>query len=252
MSGSTNGTSAVPAVDHVPAPVVIAVDGPSGSGKSSVCRRVAAHLDLAYLDTGAMYRTAAWWCLERGVDLTDAAAAAEAVRDLVLDLDLDPRDPRFHVAGQDVGAAIRSTEISSVVSAVATNLEVRADLGARQRRVIEMERTPQGYSHGRGVVVEGRDITTVVAPDADVRVLLTANEETRLARRSLEIHGSADASSLAATRDQVVRRDADDSTVVDFMVAADGVVTVDSSELDLEQTVAAVLEVVARVTGRSR
>lgn len=246
MSGSSTG-----GVDGLPVPVVIAVDGPSGSGKSSVCRRVAAHLDLAYLDTGAMYRAATWWCRERGVDLTDTEATARTVRELVLDLDLDPRDPRFHVAGQDVGTVIRSTEISSVVSAVATNLDVRADLGARQRRVIDVERSPEGYSRGRGIVVEGRDITTVIATDADVRILLTASEEARLARRALEIHGTADAGTLARTRDQVVRRDADDSTVVDFMVAADGVVTVDSSELDLEQTVDAVLEVVRRAAGRS-
>lgn len=246
-----NGPS-TPGTSREPAALVVAVDGPSGSGKSSVCRRVAAHLALAYLDTGAMYRAAAWWCLQRGVDLSDAGATAAAVRELVLDLDLNPRDPRFHVGGRDVGTVIRSTEISSVVSAVATNLEVRADLGARQRRVIEVERGPGGHSHGRGVVVEGRDITTVIAPDADVRLLLTASEEARLARRALEIHGSTDARSIARTRDQVVRRDADDSTVVDFMVAADGVVTIDSSELDLAQTVEAVLGVVARVAGRSR
>lgn len=246
MNGAAKGR-----LDGLSLPVVIAVDGPSGSGKSSVCRRVAAHLGLAYLDTGAMYRAATWWCRERGVDLTDTEATARAVRDMDLDLDLDPRDPGFHVAGQDVGAVIRSTEISSIVSVVATNLDVRADLGARQRRVIDIERTPAGYSRGRGIVVEGRDITTVIATDADVRILLTASEEVRLARRALEIHGTADAGTLARTRDQVVRRDADDSTVVDFMVAADGVVTVDSSELDLEQTVEAVLEVVQRATGRT-
>jgi len=227
---------------------VVAVDGPSGSGKSSVSREVARRLGLAYLDTGAMYRAATWWCLDQGVPLTDAAAVAAAVRDLPLVMGVDPDDPAVIVDGRDVGVAIRTTDISSRVSAVATNLEARAELGRRQREIIETERTG-GWSGGRGVVAEGRDITTVVAPDADVRVLLTADEAARLARRARELHGSDDAAAIAATHDQVVRRDADDSTVVQFQVAADGVVTVDSSELDLPQTVDAVLAV---VTGASR
>ncbi|MBO1750349.1 (d)CMP kinase [Actinotalea sp. BY-33] len=237
--------------DGTSGPLVVAVDGPSGSGKSSVCRQVAARLGLAYLDTGAMYRAAAWWCLDQGVDLEDAEAVTAQVRAMVLDLGLDPRFPTFAIGGTDIATAIRAGGISAVVSKVATNLEVRADLGQRQRRVIEVERGTEGFSRGRGVVVEGRDITTVIAPDADVRILLTASEEARLARRSRELHGDAGAESIAATRDQVVRRDRDDSTVVDFMTAADGVVTVDSSELDLEQTVEATLGVVGRVSGRT-
>ncbi len=231
-------------------PLVVAIDGPSGSGKSSVSRQVAARLGLAYLDTGAMYRAATWWCLERGIDLDDAQAVTAAVHALVLELDLNPRFPTFVVAGTDVGVAIRRSVISEAVSRVAGNLDVRADLGTRQRRVIEVEVGPDGFSEGRGVVVEGRDITTVIAPDADVRVLLTASEEARLARRARELHGSADAAAVAATRDEVIGRDAADSAVVEFRTAADGVVTVDSSELDLEQTVEAVLAVVARATAR--
>jgi len=231
-------------------PLVVAIDGPSGSGKSSVSRQVAARLGLAYLDTGAMYRAATWWCLERGVDLDDNEAVARTVHDLVLEMDLNPRFPTFVVSGTDIGTAIRASEISEVVSRVAGNLEVRADLGFRQRRVIEVERSPEGFSEGRGVVVEGRDITTVIAPDADVRLLLTASEEARLARRARELHGTADAAAVEATRGQVVGRDAADSTVTEFRTAADGVLTVDSSELDLEETVDAVLLVVARVTGR--
>lgn len=228
---------------------VVAVDGPSGSGKSTVSRQVAAHLGLAYLDTGAMYRAATWWCLDQGVPLTDQAAVARAVQDLPLTMGLDPAAPGVVVDGHDVGVAIRTTEISSHVSAVATNLDARAELGRRQRAVIDAERTG-GWSDGRGVVAEGRDITTVVAPDADVRVLLTASPDARLARRAREVHGSDDAEALAATHDQVLRRDAQDSTVVEFHEAADGVVTVDSSDLDLPQTVAAVLEVVRRATAR--
>lgn len=230
---------------------VVAVDGPSGSGKSSVSREVARRLGLAYLDTGAMYRAATWWCLDRDVPLVDGEAVADAVRGLPLDMGVDPDDPTVRVGGTDVTAAIRETRISSAVSAVATNLDARAELGRRQRAVIDDERTG-GWSGGRGVVAEGRDITTVIAPDADVRVLLTASEAARLARRARELHGTDDADAVAATRDQVVRRDADDSTVVEFQVAADGVVTVDSSHLDLPGTVAAVLDVVERTLAGRR
>ena len=231
--------------------LVVAVDGPSGSGKSSVCRKVAAALGLAYLDTGAMYRAATWWCLQQGVDLSRTQDVTAAVHAMVLQMGLDPRNPTLSIAGTDLAAAIRTPGISAVVSEVATNLDVRADLGGRQRRVVAVEVAGEGFSGGRGVVVEGRDITTVIAPDADVRILLTASEEARLSRRARELHGTDDATAVAATRDQVVRRDAQDSTVVEFRTAADGVVTVDSSDLDLEQTVEAVLAVIARLTGRT-
>lgn len=224
--------------------IVVAIDGPSGSGKSSVSRGVAGALGLAYLDTGAMYRAATWWCLHQGVPLSDVDAVAGRVRTMPLVMGVDPAHPTVHVDGIDVGEAIRTTEISAAVSAVATNLEVRAELGRLQRAEIESARV-----RGRGIVAEGRDITTVVAPDADVRVLLTASEEARLARRALDVHGSDDAAAVEATRDQVLRRDADDSTVVQFHVAADGVVTVDSSHLDFDQTVQAVLDVVESVVG---
>ncbi len=229
--------------------LVVAVDGPSGSGKSSVSREVARRLGLAYLDTGAMYRAATWWCVHTGVPLADQDAVAQAVRDLPLDQGVDPDAPHVVVGGTDVGEAIRTTEISAAVSAVATNLAVRDELRRRQRAAIAVEAAASSFSEGRGIVAEGRDITTVVAPDADVRILLTASEEARLARRARDVHGSDDDAAVEATRDQVLRRDADDSTVVQFHVAADGVVTVDSSDLDFEQTVAAVLQVVAEVSG---
>jgi cytidylate kinase len=138
--------------------------------------------------------------------------------------------------------------VSEQVSALSTNLAVRAELVARQRDLVAAERAG-GFSGGRGVVAEGRDITTVVAPDAEVRVLLTAHAGARLARRALEVHGAADEAAVAATRDQVLRRDARDATVVEFQRPAPGVVLVDSSDLDLEETVQAVLDVVARATG---
>ena len=230
--------------------LVVAIDGPSGSGKSSVSRRAAQRLGLAYLDTGAMYRAATWWCLQQGTALDDTAAVTAEVARMPLVMGVDPAAPTVHVGSVDVGAAIRTPEISAQVSAVATNLDVRAELGRLQREAIAAESRRGSFSDGRGVVAEGRDITTVIAPDADVRLLLTASEEARLARRALEVHGTKDDDAIAATRDGVLRRDADDSTVVEFRTAADGVVTIDSSDLDLEQTVEAVLEVVARVAGR--
>ena len=221
--------------------LVIAVDGPSGSGKSSVSRAVASRLGLRYLDTGAMYRALTWWALEQGVDLRDPATAGtvgDLARTLPLEIDLDPEGARVAVAGHDVTRAIREPRISGVVSAVATNGEVRTELVRRQREL----------AAGGGIVVEGRDITTVVAPDADVRVLLTASEAARLARRAREVHGSDDEEAIAATRDHVVRRDALDSTVATFTQAAAGVTVVDSSALTFDETVETILDLVRAAT----
>ncbi|MBZ2194755.1 (d)CMP kinase [Occultella gossypii] len=226
--------------------LVVAIDGPSGTGKSTISRRIAAEFGLAYLDTGAMYRAAAWWCVREGIDLADTAAVAAQVRELPLQIGTDPREPSFAVGGEDVSVVIRSTEISTMVSAVATNLDVRAQLQDRQRAAIAAEQRPDGFSGGRGIVAEGRDITTVVAPDAQVRILLLADEAARLARRAKELHGTADSAALEATRDQVVRRDAEDSTVSNFTTAADGVLTVDTSTMTLEESVDTVRGIVTR------
>jgi cytidylate kinase len=219
--------------------LVVAVDGPSGSGKSSVSREVAARLGLRYLDTGAMYRALTWWVLDRGADPADQPLVAQLVRELPLEIGTSPSVTLLTVDGRDVSAEIREPRISAVVSAVATNLAVRAELVRRQQAIIATDDT--------GIVVEGRDITTVVAPDADARVLLTASEQARLARRALEVHGSDDDDAIEATRDHVVRRDAQDATVADFLEAGDGVTVVDSSDLSFEETVEAVLAVVGRV-----
>jgi CMP/dCMP kinase len=225
------------------APLTIAIDGPSGSGKSSVSKAVARRLGVGYLDTGAMYRALTWWCLEQGVDLTDTDAVAAAARELPLEIGTDPDAPTVSVAGTDVSEAIRTTRVSTAVSAVATNLDVRGVLQQLQRDLMARIGEQSG-----GVVAEGRDITTVVAPDARVRVLLTASEQARLRRRSAELHGTVDEAAVEATRDQVVRRDRDDSTVSTFTEAAEGVVLVDTSELDFDESVEAVLDVVAAET----
>jgi cytidylate kinase len=231
-------------LDTVPAlrvgrPLVVAIDGPSGSGKSSVSREVARRLHLAYLDTGAMYRALTWFCVTAGIDLADAAAVEQAARDLVLDLSTTPHTDYVRVDGTDVTDAIREPAISSAVSAVATTLGARTELIRRQRELIE--------KHHRRMVVEGRDITTVVAPGAEVRMLLTASEEARLRRRGIQLGGTQNAEQLAA---QVTQRDAKDSTVVNFTQAADGVVTLDSSDLDFAETVDAALVIVTKVLNR--
>ncbi|MEW1953503.1 (d)CMP kinase [Terrabacter sp. NPDC080008] len=218
---------------------VIAVDGPSGSGKSSVSKQVARTLGYGFLDTGAMYRALTWWCLERGVDLADQDAVIAAAEDFPLAIGTDPDAPTVAVGDTDVAAAIREPRISTNVSAVATVLPVREILRVLQRRLISEAAQATG-----GVVAEGRDITTVVAPDAPVRILLTASEEARLARRSKELHGAADARAVAATRAQVIDRDLADSAVSEFTVAADGVTTIDTSHLDFQGSVEAVLRVV--------
>jgi cytidylate kinase len=221
--------------------LVVAVDGPSGSGKSSVSRAAASALGIGYLDTGAMYRAVTWWCLEEGVDLDDQEAVAQATRDIPLEMGTEPTHPSVQVSGREIEDDIRTTRVSEVVSKVATNTLVRPILQQLQRDLIDRIATQTG-----GVVAEGRDITTVVAPDADVRVLLTASVEARLRRRSKELHGHDADHAVEATRDQIVRRDADDSTVSEFTQAAEGVHLVDTSDLDFEQSVEALLDVVRR------
>jgi CMP/dCMP kinase len=230
-----------------PLPLVIAIDGPSGSGKSSVSRAVAQRLDLAYLDTGAMYRALTWWCAQQGVDLEDQQGVARAAKALSLHMSTDPRTPSVRVAGVAVDEAIRTSQISESVSKVATNLEVRQELRNRQRALIA-----ESVENSGGVVAEGRDITTVVAPDADVRILLVASQRARLVRRARDLHGDADQAAVSATHDQIVRRDRDDSTVSQFMEAAPGVTLLDTSDLDFQQSVEAVLDVVDSKTGRQR
>lgn len=212
--------------------VVVAIDGPAGSGKSSVSRAAARALGFAFLDTGAAYRALAWAVLERGSDADDADAVRALVPEFGYRIVATPGGDRIAVGDADVTEAIREPRVSAVVSAVARVPEVRVALNDVFRGVIRDSEAP-------GIVVEGRDITTVVAPDATVRILLTADEATRVARRAAEL-APGDAASAAALRE----RDAADARVVDFLTAAPGVHTLDSTRLDFEQTVAAVVDLV--------
>ena len=213
--------------------LVIAMDGPSGSGKSSVAKAVAQHFGLAYLDTGAMYRALTWYCLQQQVDLTDADAVLAAAQNFSLSQGTTADVEMIEVDGVDVVEAIREPRISENVSAIASNRGVRDVLINMQRDAIK--------NSGYRMVAEGRDITTVVAPDADARILLTASEEVRLARRGLQLGGTQNNEQLAQ---QVSARDAKDSKVNNFTEAAEGVTLVDSSDLNFEETIDAVIKAV--------
>lgn len=214
-------------------PFVVGVDGPAGSGKSSVSKEVARRLGFGFLDTGAAYRALAWHVEASGIDTDDAASVVSSLSTFAYSIGTDPAGYAVHVGDVDVTMAIRDPDISAVVSRVARVPEVRTHLIELFRGIMAAEPTP-------GIVVEGRDITTVVAPDAPVRILLTASEDVRIARRSAELVGD----SAQAAGEQLHRRDEADSKVVDFMTAAEGVTTVDSTELDFEQTVDAVIGVI--------
>ena len=226
---------------HDPAEgITIAIDGPAGSGKSTVSRLVAEALDGGFLDTGAMYRAIAWACLEDGVDLTDREAVARVAEGIDLGLGTDPAGATVVVAGTDITAAIREQRISQQVSAVATNTLVRPILQRRQREVLFSTAAERGFC-----VAEGRDTTTVVAPDARVRVLLTASDEERMRRRAAELGLEDTEETRERMADQVLRRDRDDSSVSEFLTAAEGVEQIDTTGLGIEDVVEKVLMLVA-------
>ncbi|MEO8908245.1 MAG: (d)CMP kinase [Microbacteriaceae bacterium] len=213
--------------------IAVAVDGPAGSGKSSVSRAAARELGFDFQDTGAAYRALTWFALSRGVDLDDEYDVVALLNDFDYEIGVDPDNYFVQVGGATVTDAIRDPSVSAVVSKVARIPRVREHLTRLFRaRIAEGERP--------GIITEGRDITTVVAPDADVRVLLTASAAARTARRAAELQTS----SAEAIGEQLSARDARDLAVVDFMNAANGVTTLDSTDLTFEETVAALVALV--------
>ena len=223
---STNGDSTV----------VVAMDGPSGSGKSSTARGVATRLGLRYLDTGAQFRAVTAWMIDQGVDLGDPAAVAARAGEPEVVSGTDPQDPTITVGGVDVSVAIRSQSITDHVSAVASVPEVRHRLLALQRAIIG-----QG-----GIVVEGRDIGSVVAPDADVKAYLTADPSARAARRTAE-NG---AGSVEATQADLLRRDRIDSgRATAPAVMPDGAVHLDTTPYSLDEVIDQVVALVREATG---
>jgi cytidylate kinase len=223
------------------ASLVVAVDGPSGAGKSSVSRALARRFGLRYLDTGAMYRALTWWMLENEVDVHDADEVAAVCDKPHLEVGTDPTAPTITVDGVDVGGVIRSRAVTSAVSAVSAVDAVRARLVEAQREVIA----------GGGVVVEGRDIGTVVAPDAGVKVYLTATSSVRAARRQADTAAEPGAS-VAHTEADLSRRDRLDSTrTASPLAQAPDAVGLDTTGLDLDQVVEQVAGLVRRrVHGR--
>jgi cytidylate kinase len=217
--------------DHARTGVVVAIDGPSGSGKSSTSRGVAARLGLRYLDTGAMYRGITWWMLEHGVPVDDPIAVAARSGEPVIVSGTDPLAPTITVDGVDVSEAIRSPEVTGAVSAVSAVPEVRAELLLLQRDAID----------GGDIVVEGRDIGAVVAPDAEVKVYLTADASARAARRAAEEGGS----DLATTESSLLARDRVDSTrTISPLTRAADAVDVDTTPYTLDEVVDRVVALV--------
>ncbi|HWV27863.1 MAG TPA: (d)CMP kinase [Aeromicrobium sp.] len=215
------------------APLVVAIDGPSGSGKSSTSRGVAERLGLAYLDTGAMYRALTWALLEAGIDVTDPDAVAEAAERVVIGSGTDPRQPTIHVDGVDVSEPIRGDVVTASVSAVAAVPRVRELLVDLQRDAIA--------TATNGIVVEGRDIGTVVAPHADVKIYLVADPVARAQRRAAE-QGVDD---TAATQQMLVLRDRIDSTrEASPLTQADDATVVDSTFLNLDEVIETIVGLV--------
>lgn len=217
------------------AEVFVAIDGPAGSGKSSVSKQAARELGWGYLDTGAAYRALTWATQHLAGFSVEALAELDLPTVFDYQISTNPDDYWVRVGSTDVTDAIRATEVAEAVSAVARVPQVREYMKWLTRDLVARCEKP-------GIVVEGRDITTVVLPDASVRLLLTASEEVRLNRRSAEL-GVAEQAKVAR---QVSQRDASDAKVVDFMNPAEGVTLIDSSDLNFAQTVAAVLENIAK------
>ena len=213
--------------------VVVAMDGPSGSGKSSTARGVAARLGLRYLDTGAQFRAMTAWMIEHDVDLADPSAIASHAVNPTIVSGTDPSQPTITVDGADVSVAIRTQSVTDHVSAVASVPEVRQLLLDLQRAIIG----------DGGIVVEGRDIGSVVAPDAAVKLFLTADPSARAARRTRE-NG---AGSVEATQADLLRRDAIDSgRVAAPLKMPDGAIHLDTTPFTLDEVVAQVVDLVAR------
>jgi cytidylate kinase len=219
-----------------PATVIVAIDGPAGTGKSSTSKAVAAKLGFGYLDTGAQYRAITWWMLTNGIDVHDRAAVATAAAKPAIVSGTDPAAPTITVDGVDASGPIRTHEVTAAVSAVSAVPEVRARITELQRLIAK--------AADPGIVVEGRDIGTTVLPDADVKIFLTASPEVRAARRNGELKGK-DAADLAATQAALAKRDAADSSrTASPLAKADDAVEVDTSDLTLEQVIECVVTLV--------
>jgi cytidylate kinase len=217
---------------------VVALDGPSGTGKSTVARRLAGALHAHYLDTGAMYRSVTLAVLRAGIDTADRAAVVALAHASVPVVGTDPAAPTVRLGGVDVAADIRGPEVTRSVSAVAGIPEVRAVLVAEQRRIVT-----EVVEAGGGIVVEGRDIGTVVAPDAGLKVYLTASAAARARRRSRQDTAAGRTSTVEDTRVDVDRRDALDTRTTPLR-AADDAIELDTTDLNVDGVISALMSLV--------
>jgi CMP/dCMP kinase len=218
-------------------PLIIAIDGPSGAGKGTVARAVARALGYRHVDTGAMYRALAWHAREAGLDLDDEEAVSAVGQRAAFDLD----DGRVAIDGRDVAAAIRTPEIDQAAATIARHPAVRRALVARQRE----------YGPGGGIVMEGRDIGTVVFPEADVKIYLDASPDERARRRANDpAHASSKAGQLSDVATALAARDQSDATrAASPLVAAPDAFVLDTTGMPIDQVVARVLEIVREAGG---
>jgi cytidylate kinase len=221
----------------MPNSLVIAIDGPSGSGKSSVSRAVATELGLDYLDTGSMYRAMTWFIQDLGVDINDPQAVATAAKAEVIQPSIDPSEPGIRVAGRDVSIEIRGPEVTQGVSAVSAVPAVRELMVALQRDIAENSKS--------GIVVEGRDICAVVLPEAPVRLFITADPEARANRRAKE-----NGAEVTDTQQDLARRDLADSTrTVSPLEIAPGARVIDTTYMELSEVIAQVVDIARAARG---
>ncbi len=219
--------------------VVVAVDGTSGSGKSSTCRGVASRLGLRYLDTGAQFRAMTWFMLSAGVDVHDGAAVAARCGEPVIDSGTDPLGPTIVVDGEDVSGPIRSAEVTAAVSPVSTVPEVR-------ERLLQLQRSIIGDG---GIVVEGRDIGSVVSPQAEVKLYLSADPSARARRRIAEHAHQGDVS--AAEAGLLERDKIDSGRATAPLIMADGAVHIDTTSYSLAEVIDLVVDLVEAAEARA-
>jgi CMP/dCMP kinase len=221
----------------MPNSLIIAIDGPSGSGKSSVSRAVATELGLDYLDTGSMYRAMTWFMQNQGIDVNEPQLVAEAAIAEVIQPSIDPSEPGIRVAGRDVSIEIRGPEVTQGVSAVSAVPVVRKLMVNLQREISANSKS--------GIVVEGRDICAVVLPEAPVRLFITADPETRANRRAKE-----NGTEVAATKSDIEKRDLADSTrAVSPLEIPPGVRVIDTTYMELSEVIAQVVDIARSARG---
>ena len=218
--------------------LIVAVDGPSGTGKSTTCRRLARELDAKYIDTGAMYRVATLAVLRAGVDPADAEAVIDATRELPLSVSDDPDSTEVLLGGEDVSGIIRGPEVTRNVSAVSAIPQVRENLVALQRKLA---------ADAHRAIVEGRDIGTVVLVDAPVKAFMTASAEVRAKRRYDQDIAAGREADFETVLADVQRRDELDSTrATSPLVPAEDATIIDTSEMDRDDVLAALIALVER------